>query len=97
MRMSYRRAWLLLADLNRSFDGPVARASTGGRGGGGAVLTPFGLHLIEGYRTLEAALQPLAQAHFQEAGKQVKVPAPRARAKRVSLVASIRRKSVQPA
>jgi molybdate transport system regulatory protein len=38
MRMSYRRAWLLLADLNASFDQPVAQASTGGRGGGGAVL-----------------------------------------------------------
>ena len=46
MRMSHRRAWLLLADLNASFDEPVARASTGGRGGGGAVLTPFGERLI---------------------------------------------------
>jgi molybdate transport system regulatory protein len=95
MRMSYRRAWLLLADMNRSFDGPVARASTGGRGGGGAVLTPFGLHLIEGYRTLEAALQPLAAAHLQDAGKHVKGPAPRARAKRAAPVASLRRKAVQ--
>lgn len=90
MRMSYRRAWLLLADMNRSFDGPVARASTGGRGGGGAVLTPFGTSLIQGYRTLEAALQPLAAAHLDEARKHVARP-PRPRAKR-SAVASIRRK-----
>jgi molybdate transport system regulatory protein len=39
MRMSYRRAWLLLEDMNVSFDHPVARSSVGGRGGGGVVLT----------------------------------------------------------
>jgi len=42
MRMSYRRAWLLLADLNTSFDQSVARASTGRPGGGAPCLTPFG-------------------------------------------------------
>ena len=43
MRMSYRRAWLLLEDLNTSFEQPVAHASVGGRGGGGVVLTAFGV------------------------------------------------------
>jgi molybdate transport system regulatory protein len=60
MRMSYRRAWLLLADLNRSFDLPVARTATGGSGGGGAVLTAFGEELVAGYRKLETTLQPIA-------------------------------------
>ena len=60
MRMSYRRAWLLLADLNASFDSPVARTATGGSGGGGAVLTPFGKQLVAGYRELESSLQPIA-------------------------------------
>jgi molybdate transport system regulatory protein len=60
MRMSYRRAWLLLADLNRSFDLPVARTATGGSGGGGAVLTEFGAELVAGYRKLETTLQPIA-------------------------------------
>ncbi|HEY0799584.1 MAG TPA: LysR family transcriptional regulator, partial [Steroidobacteraceae bacterium] len=54
MQMSYRRAWLLLEDLNRSFDQPVARASVGGRGGGGAILTTFGQRLVDGYRKLES-------------------------------------------
>jgi molybdate transport system regulatory protein len=61
MRMSYRRAWLLLADLNVSFDSPVARTATGGRGGGGAVLTPFGSELVAGYRKLELSLRPIAK------------------------------------
>ena len=61
MRMSYRRAWLLLADLNASFDSPVARTATGGSGGGGAVLTPFGKRLVAGYRKLESSLRPIAK------------------------------------
>jgi molybdate transport system regulatory protein len=71
MRMSYRRAWLLLADLNLSFDQPVAHTSTGGRGGGGAVLTPFGVSLVAGYRRLESSLQPLAHRCLNGLGRRV--------------------------
>ena len=70
MRMSYRRAWLLLADLNKSFDRPVVHTSTGGRGGGGAVLTPFGVRLVAGYRKLEAKVLPLANSCLREAGQR---------------------------
>jgi molybdate transport system regulatory protein len=73
MRMSYRRAWLLLADLNKSFDQPVVHSNTGGRGGGGAVLTPFGVRLVAGYRHLEAQLTPLAQSCLREAGRRALV------------------------
>jgi molybdate transport system regulatory protein len=93
MRMSYRRAWLLLADLNASFDEPVARASTGGRGGGGAVLTPFGERLIAGYRNMETGLQPLADTHFRDLGKRVKVTRSQRRPKKAIPIASIRRKA----
>ena len=71
MRMSYRRAWLLLADLNSSFDQRVARLSTGGRGGGGAELTPFGKRLVAGYRKLESALHPLAGTCLNEVSRRV--------------------------
>ena len=60
LRMSYRRAWLLLASLNKAFKKPVARATTGGRGGGGAALTPFGEQLISSYRTLDREISSLA-------------------------------------
>ena len=89
MRMSYRRAWLLLADLNTSFDEPVARASTGGRGGGGAVLTSFGERLIAGYRKMESSLQPLVEKYFNNFDKRVKA----ARAKKTLPIASIKRKA----
>jgi molybdate transport system regulatory protein len=51
--MSYRRAWLLVDDMNRCFRDPVVTAQPGGPQGGGAALTPFGLKLIRKYRTIE--------------------------------------------
>jgi molybdate transport system regulatory protein len=89
MRMSYRRAWLLLADLNSSFDLPVARTSTGGSGGGGAVLTPFGERLVASYRKLESGLQPLADRCLTSVGDQVADRQP----KRALRPASIRRRT----
>jgi molybdate transport system regulatory protein len=40
--MSYRRAWLLVDDMNRCFREPVVTAQPGGSQGGGAALTVFG-------------------------------------------------------
>jgi molybdate transport system regulatory protein len=52
--MSYRRAWLLVDDMNRCFREPVVTTQPGGAHGGGAALTPFGRELIEKYRAIEA-------------------------------------------
>jgi molybdate transport system regulatory protein len=89
MRMSYRRAWLLLEDMNVSFDRRVAHASIGGRGGGGVVLTAFGTRLVAGYRRLESSLRPLANACLEDFGKHIKRGSP----KRAIRSASIKRKS----
>jgi molybdate transport system regulatory protein len=91
--MSYRRAWLLLEDLNAGFDAPVSHASVGGRGGGGVVLTPFGRRLVEGYRRLESQLQPLAGEYLDDVGRRIK---PDSR-KRTLRAASIKRKSAERA
>ena len=64
LKMSYRRAWLLLEDLNTSFQQPVAQMSVGGRGGGGASLTSFGSDLVAAYRALEAQIRERAQTAF---------------------------------
>jgi len=53
MDMSYRRAWLLVETMNRSFVEPVVDAATGGKGGGGARLTPFGAAVLARYRAME--------------------------------------------
>jgi molybdate transport system regulatory protein len=52
--MSYRRAWLLVDDMNRCFREPVVTAQPGGAQGGGAALTQFGLELIDKYRSIES-------------------------------------------
>lgn len=54
LRMSYRRAWLLVDALNRTFDAPVLTTATGGREGGGTSLTPLGMEVVRRYRRAES-------------------------------------------
>ncbi len=54
MGMSYRRAWLLVDTMNRCFHGDLVTTATGGRGGGGAKVTPMGLDVLRRYREMEA-------------------------------------------
>lgn len=56
MDMSYRRAWLLVSDLNRMFRDPVVESQRGGQKGGGAALTDFGEELLQHFRHMEAVL-----------------------------------------
>jgi len=64
LKMSYRRAWLLLESLNSSFVEPLALTSKGGRGGGGAKLTLLGERLIHVYRAFEVKIQARAAQTF---------------------------------
>jgi molybdate transport system regulatory protein len=54
MKMSYRRAWLLIDAMNQCFREPVVDTATGGKGGGGAQITPFGRVVLKDYRAMEA-------------------------------------------
>lgn len=51
--MSYRRAWLLVDQMNRYFREPVVSAATGGAQGGGSALTATGAEVIRLYRAIE--------------------------------------------
>lgn len=62
--MSYRRGWLLVESMNKSFREPVTRASKGGKGGGGMTLTPLGREVIRVYRAFETDVQEQAAQHF---------------------------------
>ena len=68
--MDYKRAWLLLESVNRAFVTPAVERVTGGTGGGGATLTPFGRRLLARYRRLEAAAQQMAAADLKALEKQ---------------------------
>jgi molybdate transport system regulatory protein len=65
MGMSYRRAWLLIEDLNARFGAPLVTARTGGEAGGGAALTEKGKAVVEAYRALETATAGAASAKLQ--------------------------------
>jgi molybdate transport system regulatory protein len=64
--MSYRRAWLLVHDMNNCFREPVVAARAGGSHGGGAALTPFGTRLIDQYRAIEAEAYAATAARLGE-------------------------------
>ena len=53
MDMSYKRAWDLVDEINRICRHPAVERQTGGKNGGGAVLTPFGISLVARYRKIE--------------------------------------------
>lgn len=55
MRMSYRRAWLLVQTMNRCFSTPVVTTAKGGAEGGGATVTAMGLIVLARYRRLSDA------------------------------------------
>jgi len=53
MDMSYKRAWDLVDEINRICRRPAVERQTGGRNGGGAALTAFGVSLVARYRKIE--------------------------------------------
>jgi molybdate transport system regulatory protein len=60
--MSYRRAWLLLDELNRSLRTPAVQSAKGGAHGGGSELTAVGRELIDLYRRIEATAATACEA-----------------------------------
>ncbi len=61
MNMSYRRAWLLVDQMNQTFGQPVVTTRTGGSARGGAELTTLGHEIVSRYLAL------LGQAQGQNA------------------------------
>jgi molybdate transport system regulatory protein len=53
MDMSYKRAWDLVDEINRICRHAAVARQTGGKNGGGAILTPFGMSLVTRYRKIE--------------------------------------------
>lgn len=62
MGMSYKRAWLLVEEMNAAFVAPLVRGARGGAGGGGAALTMEGQEVLALYGAIvaraRAAVEP---------------------------------------
>ena len=65
MEMSYRRAWMLVDEMNRMFQEPVVVSQRGGKEGGRAVLTPFGEQLVSRFRRMEEQARSAIDSHFE--------------------------------
>jgi molybdate transport system regulatory protein len=61
--MSYRRAWLLVAEMNGSFPRPIVATSTRRRAG--ARLTPEGQSALDLYRRIETKSLAAARADLR--------------------------------
>ncbi len=82
--MSYRRAWMLVEQLNQAFSRKVVTTQLGGTHGGGAQLTPFGRELLKRYRAIEVKAESAAKAHLDFLGRSAR-RGPPAAAKRTRL------------
>lgn len=63
--MSYRRAWLLLDELNRSMRTPAVDSAKGGQHGGGSALTEAGRQLVDLYRRIETTAVGACEADIK--------------------------------
>ncbi len=77
--MSYRRAWLLVDELNQLFRSPLVAAHHGGPKGGGASLTEEGRRIVALYRGAEARMRASAEAEIDALAEAVAPPAERER------------------
>jgi molybdate transport system regulatory protein len=63
--MSYRRAWVLIDELNNALKTPAVASARGGERGGGSVVTPVGLQLLNRYRSIEKTAAQACQSDIR--------------------------------
>jgi molybdate transport system regulatory protein len=80
--MSYRKAWLLLQQTQKTFNGPVINAGAGGHAGGGTQLTDLGVEVLTLYRAAAKHSSAAAQENLEILTKLVRHNAPPRRMER---------------
>ncbi|OYW61889.1 MAG: hypothetical protein B7Z31_02145 [Rhodobacterales bacterium 12-65-15] len=65
MGMSYKRAWLLVEEMNAAYRDPLVVSARGGPGGGGAALTETGATVLRLYHAIVATAQTAAAADIR--------------------------------
>jgi len=65
MEMSYRRAWLLVEEMNRCFTKPLVETATGGAKGGGASITEVAREVISCYQRMQKKADAAVEKDMQ--------------------------------
>ena len=66
MDMAYSKAWTIIKNSEKALGFSLLDSTTGGKGGGGAALTPKGARLLRAYDTFCSRLHDAADELFQE-------------------------------
>jgi molybdate transport system regulatory protein len=77
MGMSYRRAWVLVDELNGALASAAVESAIGGEHGGGSTLTPLGAELIDVYRRIETTASRACAKDLARLLELAKPPAPK--------------------
>ena len=62
LHYSYRRAWMLIDAMNRRWPTPLVKHATGGKRGGGTIVTETGHRVLAAYRDLQMQVEHLLDA-----------------------------------
>ena len=66
MGMAYSKAWSIIKAAEQYLSFPLLISTTGGKGGGGAELSPQGRRFLQAYRAFEATVHDYADEIFEE-------------------------------
>ena len=66
MDMAYSKAWTILRNAERTLGVKLISSTTGGRHGGGAVLTPEGEQMLAAYTAFSQEVRECGEALFQK-------------------------------
>ncbi|MDH7444165.1 winged helix-turn-helix domain-containing protein [Aquimarina sp. 2201CG14-23] len=50
--MSYKKAWNLVDSINKNASNPIVITNTGGNGGGGTIITEYGIKMISAFENI---------------------------------------------
>ncbi len=65
MKMSYRKAWQLVKNMNEIADQPLVVTQLGGKTGGGAQITEEGEKVVRQYHLLEKEMEAFLQGKMK--------------------------------
>lgn len=72
MKLSYRRAWVLIDSMNRQAPRPYVVTLSGGKGGGGTLVTEAGEQAIRTFWKFHGAFQKFLVREEKKLGDIIK-------------------------